>query len=68
MHVFLPREVRDHHPGESEDETNDGDSDEEHPPDPEDQEVLLVENVVVEDAKVVAPVNGSSSGTNVDVA
>ena len=64
----LPGEVRDHHPGESKDETDHGDSDEEHPPDPENQEVLLVEDVVVEDAKVVAPVNSSSSGTNVDVA
>jgi hypothetical protein len=61
-------EVRDHHPGKSKDKTDHGDSDEKHPPDPENQEVLLVEDVVVEDAKVVAPVNSSSSGTNVDVA
>ena len=63
-----PGEIGDHNPGESVDKTEDGDCDEGEPPEPEGEEVLLVEDVVVEDAKVVTPVDGTSSGTNTDVA
>jgi len=61
-------EVRDHQPGESVDQTEDRDTDECHPPHPEDKEVLLVEDVVVEDAEIVAGVDTPSSCTNSDVA
>jgi len=60
-------EVRNHHSGESVDESNDGESNEEHPPHPEDKEIFLVEDVVVKDAKIVGSVNSSSRGSNVDV-
>jgi len=63
-----PGQVRDHHTGESVDESDDREPDENHPPHPEDEEVLLVEDVVVKDAEIVAGVNTTSSGTNSDVA
>ena len=66
-YYFIPGQVRDHDSCKSEDETNDSEADEEHPPHPEDKEVLLVEDVVVKNAKIVGPVNSSSGGTNVDV-
>ena len=43
-------------PGSSVDEPEDGDDEQEHPPDPEDEEVFLVEQVVGEDAEVVLSV------------
>merc|ERR1719220_1585355 len=46
----------------------DGDADEGEPPKPEDEEVLLVEQVVGEDAEVVGPVYGSSCSTDSNVA
>jgi len=61
-------EVRDHQPGESVDEAEDGDTDESHPPHPEDKEILLVEDVVVKDAEIVAGVDTTSSSTNTDIA
>jgi len=61
-------QIRDHDPGEPVDQAEDGDGDEGEPPEPEDEEILLVENVVVEDAEIVTPVDGSSGGTNPDVA
>ena len=65
--ILLPGQVWDHHSCKSVDETDDGETNEEHPPHPEDKEVLLVEDVVVKNAKIVGPVNSSSGGTNVDV-
>ena len=65
---YLPGEVRDHQPGESVDQTEDRDTDEQHPPHPEDKEVLLVEDVVVKDAEIVAGVDTTSSSTNTDIA
>ena len=62
-----PGEVWDHDPGESVNQAEHGDPDEGEPPEPEDEEVLLVEDVVVENAEIVASVNSSSSSTNVDV-
>ena len=67
-YYYIPGQVRDHDSCKSEDETNNSEADEEHPPHPENKEVLLVEDIVVEDAEVVAPVNGTSGGSNVDVA
>jgi len=61
-------EVRDHQPGESVDEAEDGDTDESHPPHPEDQEILLVEDVVVKDAEIVAGVDTTRGGSDADVA
>jgi len=66
-HQNRPGQVWDHHSCKSVDETDDGETNEEHPPHPEDKEVLLVEDVVVKNAKIVGPVNSSSGGTNVDV-
>jgi len=63
-----PGEVWDHDPGEPVDQADGGDSDEEEPPEPENEEILLVEDVVVEDAEIVAPVDGSCGGSNSDVA
>lgn len=60
-------EIRNHHSGESVDKSDDGESNEEHPPHPEDKEILLIEDVVVKNAKIVCSVNSSSGGTNVDV-
>jgi len=60
-------EIRNHHPGESVDESDDGESNEEHPPHPEDKEIFLIEDVVVKNAKIVGSVNSSSGGTDVDV-
>ena len=65
---YLPGEVRDHQPGESVDQTEDRDTDECHPPHPEDKEVLLVEDIVVKDAEIVAGVDTTSCSTNPDVA
>ena len=64
----VPGQIRDHHSSKSVDQTNDRDTNQEHPPHPENQEIFLVEDVVVEDAEVVAPVNSSGRGSNVDVA
>merc|ERR1719443_166949 len=66
-HQNRPGQVWDHHSCKSVDKTDDGETNEEHPPHPEDKEVLLVEDVVVKNAKIVGPVNSSSGGTNVDV-
>ena len=63
-----PGEVWDHDPGESVDQPEHGDPDEGEPPEPEDEEVLLVEQVVGEDAQVVRPVDRSSGGADSDVA
>ena len=63
-----PGEVWDHDPGEPVDQADDGNSNEEEPPEPEDKEILLVEDVVIENAEVVTPVDGSSGSTNTDVA
>ena len=65
---FSPGEVGDHDPCKSVDEPEDGDPDEGEPPEPEDEEVLLVEQVVGEDAQVVRPVDGSCCGADSDVA
>jgi len=67
-HQHGPGEVWDHDPGEPVHQADGGDSDEEEPPEPEDEEILLVEDVVVEDAQVVAPVDGSGGGADPDVA
>jgi len=61
-----PREVGHHDPGKSVDHAQDGHPDEEEPPDPDDKKVLLVEEVVTEDAKIVARVHGTSRGTDID--
>ena len=63
-----PGEVWDHDPGESVNQAEHGDPDEGEPPKPENQEVLLVEQVVGEDAQVVRPVDRSSGGADSDVA
>ena len=65
---FSPGEVGDHDPCKSVDEPEDGDPDEGEPPEPEDEEVLLVEQVVGEDAQVVRPVDRSGGGADSDVA
>jgi len=67
-HQNRPGEVWDHDPGEPVDQADDGDSNEEEPPEPKDEEILLVEDVIIENAKVVASVDGSSGSTNTDVA
>lgn len=61
-------QVWDHHPGEPIDEADDGDDGQAQPPQPQHQEVFLVEKVVREDAEVVGSVNATSSGTNTDIA
>ena len=66
-HEMLPGQIGNHHPGESVDQPDHWEADQEHPPHPEDEEVLLVEDVIVENAEIVASVNSSSSSTNVDV-
>ena len=63
-----PGEVWDHDPGKSVDQAEHGDPDEGEPPEPEDKEVLLVEQVVGEDAQVVRPVDRSGGGADSDVA
>ena len=63
-----PGEVWDHDPGESVNQAEHGDPDEGEPPEPENQEVLLVEQVVGEDAQVVRPVDRSGGGADSDVA
>ena len=68
LEISSPGEVWDHDPGESVDQAEHGDPDEGEPPEPEDEEVLLVEQVVGEDAEVVGPVNGSSCSTDSNVA
>ena len=65
---YLPGEVRDHQSGKSVDQSDDGDTNERHPPHPEDKEVLLVEDVVIKNAQIVAGVDPTSSGSNPDVA
>ena len=67
-HQHRPGEVWDHDPGEPVHQAHGGDSNEEEPPEPEDEEILLVEDVVVEDAQVVAPVDGSRGGADPDIA
>ena len=39
----------------------------EEPPEPEDEEVFLVEDVVVEYTQIVAPINSTRGGTDTDV-
>ena len=56
----LPCYLRDHDPGRSVHETNDGDNKEEHPPHPQDEEILLVEEIVGEDAQIVALIREAS--------
>ena len=68
VEIFSPGEVRDHDASKSVDQTKDGDTDECEPPEPEDKEVLLVEQIVGEDAEVVGPVDGSCRRTDPDVA
>ena len=65
---MLPGQIGNHHPGESVDQPDHGEADQEHPPHPEDEEVLLVEDVVVEDAEIIVGVNVTSSCSNTDVA
>jgi len=67
-HQHRSGQIRNHHSGKSVDQTNHRETNQEHPPHPEDQEIFLVEDVVVEDAEIVASVNSTSGGTNVDVA
>ena len=67
-HEHKPGEVWDHDPGKSVDEPDDGDADEGEPPEPEDEEVLLVEQVVGEDAEVVGAVDGAGGCADTDVA
>ena len=64
---YLPGEVRYADSGSSVDESKDGDDGEDQPPHPQDKEVLLVEEIVGQDAQVVGPVNATSSSTNSDV-
>ena len=63
-----PGEIWNHDPRESVDQAEHGDPDEGEPPEPEDEEVLLVEQVVGEDAQVVRPVDRSGGGADSDVA
>ena len=63
-----PGEIRDSNPGEPVDDPQDGEDGDAQPPEPEDQEVLLVEEVVREDAEVVAPVYASGCSSNTDIA
>jgi len=63
-----PGQVRDHHTGESVDQSDHRETDQNHPPHPEDEEVLLVEDVVIKNAQIVAGVDPTSSGSNPDVA
>ena len=67
-HEQVLGQVRDDEPRQPEDQPHDGDSDQEDPPEPQDQEVLLVEEVVGEDAEVVTPVDGTGGGADTDVA
>merc|ERR1719361_1816666 len=67
-HQDRPGEIWNHDPGESVDQAEHGDPDEGEPPEPEDEEVLLVEQVVGEDAQVVRPVDRSGGGADSDVA
>ena len=63
-----PGEAWDHDPGESVDKTDGGDGDEEEPPEPKDEEILLVEDIIVENAEIVAPVDSTSCGSNTNIA
>jgi len=67
-HQNRPGQIWDHDPGEPVDKAQDGDGDEGEPPEPKDKEILLVEDVVVEDAEIVSPVDCSSGGTNANIA
>ena len=66
--MHSPGEIRDCNPGEPVDDPQDGEDRDAQPPEPEDQKVLLVEEVVREDAKVVAPVYASGCSSNTDIA
>ena len=45
-----------------------GDDEEEHPPEPQDEEIFLVEEIVLEDAQIVGLVHPASGGPHSDVA
>lgn len=61
-HQHCPGELRDGNPGEPVDEHEDGEGEQERPPAPQDQEVLLVEQVVAQDTEEVAAVQGPGGG------
>ena len=63
-----PGEIRNCNPGEPVEDPQDGEDGDAQPPEPEDQEVLLVEEVVGENAKVVAPVYASGCSSDTDIA
>jgi len=63
-----PAELRHHHPRHSVDHPQAGEPSQDHPPQPNDEEVLLVEEVVGEDAQIVALILSSCSCSYGDVA
>lgn len=67
-HQDGPGKVRYTDSGSSVDESKDGEDGNGQPPEPQDKEVLLVEQVVGEDAQIVGPVYATSSSTNSDIA
>ena len=61
-------ETRHGDPGPPVEDPGQGDQHQEDPPEPEHEEVLLVEEVVAEDAEEVGPVHGPGQRAHVDVA
>ena len=64
----LPGEVGDTDPSSPVDESENGQDGQTQPPEPQDEEVLLVEQVVGQDAQVVGPVDTTRGSSNTDVA
>ena len=64
----LPGEVGDTDPSGPVDESQNGKDGQTQPPEPQDEEVLLVEQVVGQDAQVVGPVDTTRGSSNTDVA
>ena len=63
-----PRKVWHEDPCHSVDESQNCNKKEENPPNPENEEVLLVEQVVAEDAEEVTLIHASSGGANLNAA
>ena len=63
----LPGEVGDTDPSSPVDESENGQDGQTQPPEPQDEEVLLVEQVVAENAEEVGPVQGSGQRAHIDV-
>jgi len=67
-HQDGPGEVGDTDPSSPVDESENGQDGQTQPPEPQDEEVLLVEQVVGQDAQVVGPVDTTRGSSNTDVA